>query len=513
MTNFQRLLHGAALGFCLTTASPALSAPPTEDRSLTIVARWELKNLDPSVNGYAFTRMEVAETFVDADAAGRPKPGLATGWEVDEAGRVWRFRVRPGVMFHDGTVMTAGHVVYSLTQARARPGSLSKAPIESIEADEDLVVIRLVSPFSPLLSFLADTSSLILAPGSYDDKGNVIAMIGTGPYRLVEFKPPQHMVVAKFSDYWGTPANIGKATYLATHRSETRTVMVESGDAQIVLNLDPASVQRLSRNRKLTVQAVPIPRVIAVKVNAGHPLLSDPPMREALSLAIDRPGIAIGILRQPETAASQLMPPSLGAWHNPDLPPLVQNPDRAKTLLAELGWKPGSDGILEKDGRRLRLTLRTYPDRPELPPVATALADQWRAIGVDVSIAINHFSEILSGHQDGTLELGLIARSLAVAPDPLGTLMQDFGPKGGDWGAMNWSSAALTAAIDTILRSRGAEDANDARRTVTTILHRELPVIPVVWYTQTAAVSKTLAGFEIDPFERSYLISRMRWVE
>ncbi|MGQ3073864.1 MAG: ABC transporter substrate-binding protein [Ferrovibrionaceae bacterium] len=484
-----------------------------DQRNLTIVGRWELKNLDPAVNGYAFTRLEVAETFVDADLAGKPTPSLATGWEESADGRVWRFAVRADVKFHDGTALTADHVVHALGVARTKPGSLGKAPIRAIEADGNVVVIRLDEPFSPLLSFLADSAALILAPASYGDKGDVLSIIGTGPYRLAEFKPPQHMMVERFDGYWGKPATIAKATYLATHRSETRTVMAESGDAQIVLNLDPASVQRLARNPKLSVQAVPIPRVIAVKVNAGHPALAEPGMREALSLAVDRRGIAIGILRQPETAATQLFPPSLGGWYDPRLKPLSQDVEKAKALLSGLGWQPGKDGIREKDGRRLRLTLRTYPDRPELPPVATALADQWRTVGVDVAIAIGHFSEILSGHQDGTLEMALIARSLAVAPDPLGTLMQDFGPKGGDWGAMNWSSTRLDAAIATILRGGAADDAAAAKRTVAQILQQELPVIPVVWYTQTAAVSKRIGGFEIDPFERSYLVSRMRWAE
>jgi peptide/nickel transport system substrate-binding protein len=492
---------------------PAPIASAQNLRNLTIVARWELKNLDPAVNGYAFTRLEVAETLVDADLAGQPIPGLATGWQVSDDGQVWRFDIRPGVKFHDGTGLTADHVVHALDIARTKPGSLSKAPIRTIEADGNIVTIRLDEPFSPLLSFLADSAAQILAPSSYGDKGDVVRVVGTGPYRLAEFKPPQHMLVERFDAYWGKAAAIETVTYLATHRSETRTVMAESGDAQIVLNLDPASVQRLSRNPKLAVQAVPIPRVVAVKVNAGHPALAEPAMRQALSLAIDRRGIAAGILRQPETAATQLFPPSLGGWYDPGLKPLSQDVETAKALLSGLGWQPGKDGIREKDGVRLRLTLRTYPDRPELPPVATALADQWRNVGVDVTIAISHFSEILSGHHDGTLQLALIARSLAVAPDPLGTLMQDFGPKGGDWGAMNWSSADLDAAIATILRGGATDEIGASKRAVAQILQRELPVIPVVWYTQTAAVSKRIRGFEIDPFERSYLVSRMRWAE
>lgn len=489
------------------------AAVAQDTRTLGIVAQWELKNLDPSVNGHAFTRMEVAETFVDAQTDGTPKPGLATAWTVSPDGLVWRLRIRSGVKFHDGTVMTAGDVANALSIARAKPGSLSKAPIRSIAAEGDEVTILLDTPFSPLPSILADNATQILAPASYNEKGEVVRLIGTGPYRLIDFKPPQQMTVARFADYWGEPASIEKATYLATHRSETRTVMAESGDAQIVINLDPPSLQRLARNPKLTIHAAAIPRVIALKVNAGHPFLNDPRARQALSLGIDRAGIAAGILRRPETAATQLIPPSLGAWHNRDLAPLKTDIDQAKALLAQLGWKPGADGTLQRDGQRFHLTLRTYPDRPELPPVAAALADQFRAIGVETTIALGNFSEIPSGHQNGTLEIGLIARSLATAPDPLGTLLQDFSPKGGDWGAMNWSNGALDAALQAVLRSADGEAARKARQEVTGILQSELPLIPVVWYVHSAAVSKQVAGFAIDPFERSYLISRMRWVQ
>ncbi|MGF1593585.1 MAG: ABC transporter substrate-binding protein, partial [Kiloniellaceae bacterium] len=286
-----------------------------------------------------------------------------------------------------------------------------------------------------------------------------------------------------------------------------------SGDAQIVFNLDPASLRRLSANDRLEVRAVPLPRVINIKVNAALEPLADPRARQALSLAIDRAGIATVLLRQPEVAATQLFPPGMGAWHNGDLEPLGQDIDAAKAILAELGWQAGSDGILERNGTRFALTLRTYPDRPELPLVATALEDQLRAIGVDLKIAIGNSSDVPAGHQDGTLELALVARNYSLVPDPLGTLIQDFRPQGGDWGAMNWSNGTLSEALDAILATTDAAVAQSNRDRITAILQEELPIIPVVWYVQTAAIAKTVENVSIDPFERSYRISRMRWVQ
>lgn len=509
MKRARTALAALAIGAMLSPF--ALSA---EDRTLTVVAPWEIKGFDPAVTGYAFTRMEVAETLVEVDGEGLPIAALATSWTVSDDGKVWRFELRPDVTYHDGTKLTAADVVHSLEVARAKPGVLDKAPVETIEAEGDgVVVIRLSSPFSPLPAFLAHTSAQILAPASYAADGLVTQVVGTGPYKIVSVEPPQRITMERFDGYWGEAPAIERTMFLAAGRGETRTLLAESGDAQVVFNLDPASLQRLSRNDRLEIQAVPLPRVITLKVNGAFPPLADAEARKALSLAIDREGIGAALLRQPDVAASQLFPPGMAAWHDSDLAPLARDPEKAKEILAGLGWAPGSDGILEKDGTRLAFTLRTYPDRPELPLLATALEDQFREIGIDATIAIGNSGDIPAGHQDGTLETALIARNFSLVPDPLGTLMQDFGAEGGDWGAMNWQNDELIAALDAILATGDAELAAEKRSVITRVLQDELPVIPVIWYVQTAAVSKDVENVSIDPFERTYRVSKMRWAQ
>lgn len=507
MTSARRAAAALAILFGVALVHGAAA----DERVLTIAAPWEITGPDPAVSGYAFGRMEVAETFLEVDAEGQPTPGLAESWETNEAGTEWRLKVRSGVLFHDGTELTAEDVAHSLNVARGKPGVLDRAPIEAIEAEGDEVVVSLSEPFSTLLSFLAHSSTLILAPASYGDDDSVREMIGTGPYRVTLLEPPQRMEVERFADYWGEQPQIERAAFLAVSRGETRALMAESGDADIVFNLDPASVRRLSTHERLDVRTIAIPRIINIKLNAALEQLADPRARQALSLAIDRDGIAAAILRQPETAADQLFPPGMGAWHNRDIAPLSQDVEKAAELLAELGWEAGSDGILVKDGERFALTMRTYPDRPELPLVAAAVADQLSTIGVDVTISVGNFSEVPAGHQDGSLEMALVARNFSLVPDPLGTLIQDFGANGGDWGAMNWSSEELADAMQALLASDDPAAGAEERATITTILQDELPVIPVVWYTQTGSISDRLANVEIDPFERSYRVSRMQW--
>ncbi|PMR69934.1 ABC transporter substrate-binding protein [Halomonas heilongjiangensis] len=504
------LLAGLALALSSTAAL-------ADARSLDIVAPWEITGADPSTSGYVFGRMRVAETLVDTDASGRPAPGLATRWHQADDGLRWRFTLRDDARFHDGSPVTAEAVVTSLEHALAKPGILDSAPITAIEADGDEVVISLAQAFAPLPALLAHSTTLILAPAAYGDDGQVTEMIASGPYRVESLAPPQRLTVSRFDDYWGETPEIEQASYLAVGRGETRALMAESGDADIVFTLDPASRARLSRHDRLDLHAEPLPRTIVLKTNAGHPFLDDDRARRALGLAIDRPGIASGLLRHPEAAAAELFPESLGPWHLGLEADATRDLDQARALLAELGWEANGNGILERDGEPFRLTLRTFSDRPELPLVATALQDQWRELGVELEVAVGNASEIPSGHRDGSLELGLMARNYGLVPDPLGTLLDDFGSDpdamGGDWGAMGWSDAELADWLDTLRHEADPDARAELATRVARRLHEAMPVIPVAWYQQTAAVNGALEGFSIDALERSYRIDELRWSE
>jgi peptide/nickel transport system substrate-binding protein len=492
----------------LAGSAPAMAT----DGVVDIVAPFEITGLDPAKSGDIFLRMGIVETLVEADMDGNPVPALAKSWAVSEDGLTWRFELRTGVKFQDGTGLTAEAVASALNIARAKAGLLSKAPITAIKADgEGAVLVSLSKPFGPLLAFLAENRAQILAPAAYEG-ADVKAVIGTGPFKLTKLEAPQSLSVERFADYWGQKPEIEKATYLSVSRAETRALMAESGDADYVFNLDPASRTRLAKSDKVVLQSVSIPRSVLLKVNAGHAFLADVKAREALSFAIDREGLAVAILRYP-AAATQLFPPSLKIWHDADLAPLGYDPEKAKALLAELGWTPGAGGMLEKDGKPFALTLTTYPDRPELPLIAAVLQDQLKQIGVALTINSTNSSEIPAKHQDGSLELALMARNFALVPDPIGTMLTDYGLGGGDWGAMNWTNAGFETALDDLTRVTDQTQGEALRHQAVAAIQADLPVIPIAWYQQTVAVSPKLEGATIDPFERSFGLETMRWAK
>ena len=492
-----------ALAAMIAAATPL--AAQIDDR-LDVAAQFEIQGPEPSTSGYIFTRMGITETLVNADAEGRLTPGLSTGWEVSEDALSWRFAIREDVLFHDGTPLTAKAAAAALESARAKPGPLQGLAIEEIVAEDGAVVVSLSESLAALPAFLAEFRAQILAPAAYGPDGMAVDVIGTGPYRVTDMAPPLSLTADAFTEYWGEAPQIASVSYAGVSRVESRALMAKSGDADFVFGLDPASVARLSASDAVDVLSVAIPRTLLLKVNAGHPFLSDVEARQALSLAIDREGIAKAVLRYPEDA-DQLFPQSLAEWHDDALAPLGYDPDAAKALLADLGWEPGADGILMRDGQRFAMTLTTYPDRPELPLVATVLEQQFAAIGVAMTINVTNSSEIPSGHQEGSLEMALIARNFSLIPDPIGTVLSDYAPTG-DWGAMGWDNPAFVDLAQSIARGEGGAE---ARARAAAILHAELPVIPIAWYRQTLAVSRGVEGTIIDPFERTFGLQNLQW--
>jgi peptide/nickel transport system substrate-binding protein len=512
----------------LATAGAGLLAGPvaaSPKAPLQIVGPWELGGLAPAQSGHLYLRLQVAETLLNAAPDGQPRPGLAAQWQVSADGLQWRLQLRAGARFHDGTPVDAASVLPSLQAARVAPALLSQAPLTSLQADgKHGLRFTLSRPFAALGALLAHASTVVLAPASRDAQGRVTRVLGSGPYRVLDLQPPQRLVVGWAGTPGRAPPDVTEARYLAAGRAETRALMAASGQADLAFVLDPASVARLRRDvaqpDRVRLASTLLPRVLLLKLNAGDARLADVRVRRALSLALDRPGIARALLREPDLAANQLLPPTSAAWHQPGLPPLAQDLTLARSLLLQAGWRQQMSGVepgwLDAAGQPVELTLRTFPDRPELPLVATALQAQWRALGVPVRVAIGNSGDIPLGHRTGSLQLALLARNYATVPDPTATLAQDFGmhgtQQGGDWGALGWRSPETAAALQVLLQgSASPAQAAALRRQVVTTLGEELPVIPIAWYRLQVAVSPRLGPIVLDPLERSYHLDQLRW--
>ncbi|WP_417762988.1 ABC transporter substrate-binding protein [Shewanella sp.] len=487
----------------------ACTEPPAQDL-LTISGPFEPISLDLAKAGYIYSRMQIVETLVDVADDGQLIPGLAQSWQANDDATVWQFTLKPNVKFHNGTTVTPAAVINSLRIAMGKPAPFDTSLIRSAsKLNDHQVQFTLTRPYRAFAAVLTNYTTAILAPESYDKRRRIKQLIGTGPYQLTAFEPPHSISVSRFDDYHGQVANIAKANYITGHRAESRALMVQGGSADIVYNLDPAAVQLLQHSQNVTVNSTPIPRSILIKLNAGLPALADLNVRQALSLAIDRRGIAEGIMHQPGAEANQLFGPAMGIWHRDDLPTIQQNLVQAVQLLAQAGWQKEANGQLMKQGQPLQLSMITYANRPELIVIATAIQAQWAKLGVQLDVQMENASAIPLGHVEGTLQTALMARNFANIPDPLSVILADFSSQqGGDWGPMNWQDSHFFAAVQATANSSAADYPQQVYQ-LSGELAEQLPMIPVLYYVQQSAVAKRVQGFSFDPYERSFRISQM----
>lgn len=505
-------LLACLLASVVLTACGETSDRAAEASALRVVGPFEVHSLDPILDGEIFTRLEVAETLVTADEEGLLAPGLATSWDSSDRDTVWTFELPADATFHDGSPVTAQAVVDSLDLAAQQEASpLAGVPVRAMRAEGERVVIELTSPYSLLPAVLTHYSAQVLAPAAYAEDGHVDEVIGTGPYRVDSVQLPAEVETVVFEDYRGERPEVEQVTFQAVSRPEQRAIMAASGQADVVFGLEPAGRERVEAADGVVMASSLQPRTILLKVNAEHPVLGDARVRRALSAALDREAMAQAVLREPELAATQLLPPSLGQWQA-DVEPLTHDEAAALSLFEDAGWTPGADGVLERDGEPLELTLTTYPDRPELPALATAIQASWRDVGVDLTVDVTNSSEIPAGHADGSLELGLLAKHFALVSDPLidiDTVLAEGG--GSDWGAMRWEDEDVRAALDALKSGLPEDEASRARETVVRTVQEQLPVIPVSWYRMNAAVTEDVDGFVIDPLETSWRLSSLSW--
>lgn len=479
---------------------------------VTVVAPWELNSLDLNQSGVIFQRMNLAETLVEASTEGQLVAGLATQWESNQDATVWTFTLRDA-LFQNGQPLTAQAVEKSLKIALAKPGVLQKAFIKEIKAlNPQQVQFELTKSFVPFPSFLTHYTTLILAEESFDEKGDVKAVIGTGAFKATKIEAPQKLEAVRFEQYWGEKPQLQQANYLASSRSETRTLMAQSDKTALVFNLDKASVARLKADPNLQLINTSIARTTQLKMDVAKPFFNDLAIRQALSQAINRKAIAEQVLKIQDGMADQILPKAFADWRVATVESTLTQEEtiaKIKENLTASGYEYNAEGKLTKDGQPFSFTLRTYSDRPELPIIATILQAEWKKIGVEVNVSVGNFSEIPLGHQNGTLEMALYAFNYAKTLDPFALLVQDYAQGGSDWGVMNWRNETLDKALTQLETEGDAEKAKHLKQQVSQIIHDELPIIPIVYDQQTVVGHQGIKGLTLDPFERRFYLEKL----
>ena len=353
VASLAALILAVAVGF----AVPAPAAAQKAGGTLTIVRPTDPVSLDPQLETTApgaWVYFNMLEPLLTLDEKMQIRPALAASYEVMSPTKV-RFKLRPGVKFHDGTPLNAAAVKFTFERALrgnppARWASLA-GPLAGAEVVDDLTVdVMTREPYGPILRTLAMYCTGIVSPTAVQKMGEGFsrAPVGTGPFRFVEWKTNTHVILERNPDYWGDKALLDRVIFKVVPEEGARMIALQTGDADMVLLPAPAQLAAIKRDPKYTVHEVVGGRVVFAGMNAAVPPLDDVRVRTALLFAVDRKAILDNILEGSAVAARGVLAPSVFGFKDMQLDRLYPfDRAKAKALLAQAGWTPGPDGITQ----------------------------------------------------------------------------------------------------------------------------------------------------------------------
>jgi len=366
LRGWKVLTTSMALTLLLTACSGGSKEPGTEntssngenpasDRGNEVVVglssdpqSWD--PIDTFLLDWSTVATSVFEGLVERTLDLELKPGLAESWEyLDDS--TLEFKLRQGVVFHNGEPFNADAVKFTFDrllgdEGKKGPQYSNYASIESVEVvDEFTVLMHLKSPDPVLLTKLAGYGAVIVPPKyvqeNSDDHFNNNP-VGTGPFKMVEYKRDQQSVLEKNEDYWkeGLP-KLDKVTFKIIPEASTRLAELQTGKIDIMKRVEVAQADTVKSTDFLELIEVGAPTVYSLRFDTAEEPLGDVRVRQAINYAIDKEAIIEEILggfgRPISTYQSDL---SFG--NNPDLEPYPYDVEKAKELLAEAGVAEGT---------------------------------------------------------------------------------------------------------------------------------------------------------------------------
>ena len=449
--------YAAALVMCLL-ATPTLAADLK-------IGTQNVPTLDPHfllLDSNIAYNQHIYGALLDMDEHGKTVPDLAESWTSD-GNNVWRFKLRQGVTFHDGTPFTADDVVYSLNRVPNVPNNPSPYTsqvlgVTDVRAIDDHTVDVVTAGYLPLLpaqlAKLAIVSKRTAEHSSTEDFNQGRAAIGTGPYRIVEVQGKERILLERFDHYWGKRPEWDHLEFRVLANDSARSAALLSGDVDLIEFVPLQDAARLAATPGIAVHSGDSARVMFLGLNmdpkldvaGGKNILLDPRVRQAISLAINREGIVRSTLVGYGRVATQLGVPGMNGYLE-DLKPDPFAPDEARTLLAAAGFPSGfPTSLLCPNGRYVADAK-----------VCQALGQMLARIGIKASVealpASVFFAKVRTGANPVPLFLSAWSNVMGDAGYTLNNIFHTIDParKMGGTNRTAYSDPATDQEIDAAL--------------------------------------------------------------
>ena len=436
------------------------------------------------------------------------QPWLAHSYVISNDGLTYTFELREGVRFHDGTPLNAETALFTFKRQMdiTHPAHFPTASfqywenlfqeIESVRATDPMTIeFKLSEPNASILYSLATFPVWLISPVAFESHGEAIVRhpIGTGPYRFVDWKPNQAIILEKYPDYWGSLARFERLVMRTIPDNTVRLLELKAGKIHALDGLQPAELTELIDNNKFTIHAQPGMNVGYMAISSFAERLRNPEIRHAIAMAIDRKAIVELALDGYAIVAEYPVPPGFLGEPENSKPPIHYDPEAARIILKKYP---------ELFNQPIALHTFTAP-RPYFPDplkIASLIRNDLENVNLKVEIITRDFKSHLVDARRGNFELALLGWS-GDNGDTDNFLATFFA----SWAAVEDSATNISFykndAMDKLLiAGRQQTDLKKRQKIYEQALKiwaRDLPLVPLIHTEQIVVTRSELTGFQL----------------
>lgn len=515
-------------------------AASAEAQTLRIGLASEPTSMDPQFHNLATNtqiRQNVFESLIQQDPTQALEPQLATEWEaVNDT--TWRYTLREGVTFHDGSPFTARDVIYSvcripLVENSPSSFSLYTSSITAMTAEDDHTLIIETDGPNPLLPVESSTWAILSASAAGAEEtvtfgpdntceglGEVpqqaafndpAVASGTGPYTLGEYTRGAQVVLNRNDDYWGDAPDWEQVILRPISSAGPRVAALLSGDVDLIESPPIQDLPRLEQsgfsvvdslsNRIIYLALFQQEEAPSITGTDGQNPLMDPRVREAISLAVNREAIVERIMGGYAEAAGELLPPPMFGTSGREADAF--DAERAQALLAEAGYPDG-----------FGITLGTPNDRYiNDEQVAQAVAQMLARVGIEVNVDASTASQFFS--RRNALEFPMFLAGWGAASgemsSPLRSLVATYDPDAG-MGVTNagrYSNPEMDEILARAMVTIDDEERSQLLQDAETLVLDDYGIIPLHYERSAWAMSPNVTYVpRVDQYTLAYAVKR-----
>ena len=389
----------------------------------------------------------VFDCLVAYDEALAIRPQLAESWDTSPDGLSYTFHLRKDIVWQDGRPFTADDVafwMYSMLNPKVRapsraffggmagyaeltnpdhpadPAGLPRKPVEVL--NPSTVRLNLAYPYAAFLGVLTCPRGGIVPKHALEGKDMNTAEfnsrpVGSGPYRVVEWRKGESIALEAFDRYYGGRPPIRRLIFRIIPDPVVRTQALRTAGIDMLDDPPTDELDRFAKDPRYAVAGIYTPTYQYLGYRLDRPPFSDLRVRQAFSHAVDFDVIVRKVLRGYAVRATGPLPPTSWAY-TPKVRRYPYDPEKAKRLLAEAGYTPGPDGIMQKDGRPLRFALKGDQGTQQIRDSAVIIQDQLARIGVAAEIRLLDFPTFVRQLFASDFEAILVGWTGHPDPDP-----------------------------------------------------------------------------------------------